>query len=184
MFWEKKGQTESEPDKLRTPLPPRQPTPVVKADPVPPPVPVISTPRTDKPMNENIMKSPNLTSSNSHQTLLGGSVVLRGELTADEDLVIDGQFEGSINLKDHTLTVGQHGKVKADITARQVVVNGTVEGKLSAKDKIDIRKTGHVVGDLLSAGVAIEEGAYFKGSIEIQRDDIKVASKSAASLSV
>ncbi|MGH9432113.1 MAG: bactofilin family protein [Terriglobia bacterium] len=135
-------------------------------------------------MNENMMKSPSTTSSNVHQTLLGGSVVLRGELSADEDLAIDGQFEGSINLKDHTLTVGQHGKVKADITARQVVVSGVVEGKISAKDKIDIRKTGHVVGDLLSAGVAIEEGAYFKGSIEIQRDDIKATSKAAASLSV
>jgi len=153
------------------------------AEPIPAAVPETSSPRTENPMNENLMKSPNTSSSSAHQTLLGGSVVLRGELSADEDLVIDGQFDGSINLKDHTLSVGQHGKVKADITARQVVVGGVVEGKISAKDKIEIRKTGHVVGDLLSAGVAIEEGAYFKGSIEIQRDDIKATSRSAASLS-
>jgi cytoskeletal protein CcmA (bactofilin family) len=164
------------------------PTPVPahaeKAAPIPAPAPETPTPRTENPMNENIMKSPNISPSGSHQTLLGGSVVLRGELSADEDLSIDGQFEGSINLKDHTLTVGQHGKVKADISARQVVVGGVVEGKISAKDKIEIRKTGHVIGDLLSAGVAIEEGAYFKGSIEIQRDDVKpVSVRSTASVS-
>lgn len=123
-------------------------------------------------MSEPVLKPPMPVSSN-HQTMFGGSIVVKGELSGSEDLVIDGQFEGSINLKDHCLTVGPHGQVKADVTARQVIISGGLSGKISARDKIDIRKTGNVVGDLVSAGVAIEEGAYFKGSIEILREDAK-----------
>jgi cytoskeletal protein CcmA (bactofilin family) len=96
---------------------------------------------------------------------------MRGELSGSEDLLIDGQFEGTIRLQDHTLTVGQHGQVKAEVNARQVVVLGTINGNIAARDRIEIRKTGHVVGDLVSAGVAIEEGAYFKGSIDILREE-------------
>ncbi len=91
-----------------------------------------------------------------------------GEVVLRERTV--GQFEGTINVQDHCLTVGPEGQVKSEIHARQVVVHGSVNGKVSAREKIDIRKTGNVVGDLVSAGVAIEEGAYFKGSIEILRE--------------
>jgi cytoskeletal protein CcmA (bactofilin family) len=185
MWWEKKGQMPAEPQRPKAPMPSSPSPPRIEvAEPITAEVPRAQIPRMDKPMNENMTKAPHSSSPTAHQTLLGGSVVLRGDLSADEDLAIEGQFDGSINLKEHTLTVGQHGKVKADISARQVVVSGVVEGKISAKDKIDIRRTGHVIGDLLSAGVAIEEGAYFKGSIEIQRDEIKSASKTASSMSV
>ncbi|MGH9405994.1 MAG: bactofilin family protein [Terriglobia bacterium] len=126
-------------------------------------------------MTETNLKPSNAGVSSPHATYLGGSVVLRGELSADEDLTIEGQFEGSLNLQSHCLTVGPHGQVKADITARQVAVSGKLNGKINAQEKIEIRRTGNVVGDLVSAGVAIEEGAYFKGSIEILRDEDKPA---------
>lgn len=103
-------------------------------------------------------------------TFLGRSVVLRGELSGDEDLLIEGQFDGTITLPEHCLTVGPNGHVKAEIRARQVVILGSVDGNITAREKIEIRKTGHVVGDLVSAGIAIEEGAYFKGSIDILRE--------------
>ncbi len=89
-------------------------------------------------------------------------------------MTIEGQFEGTLNLQDHSVTIGQHGQVKADITARQVAVSGKLNGKINAREKIEIHRTGNVTGDLISAGVAIEEGAYFKGSIEILRDDESV----------
>lgn len=120
------------------------------------------------------------TPAGQRQTLLGGSVVLKGELTGDEDLTIEGQFEGSLDVKEHCVTIGQHGQVKADITARQVVVSGKLNGKINARDKVEIHRTGNVTGDLVSAGVAIEEGAYFKGSIEILRDEDKVLSRAAS----
>ena len=83
--------------------------------------------------------------------------------------------EGTITLEDHCFTVGPDGQVKAEIHARQVVILGSVIGNISARDKIEIRRTGHVVGDLLAAAVAIEEGAYFKGSIDILREEAQEA---------
>ncbi|MDE3178880.1 MAG: polymer-forming cytoskeletal protein [Acidobacteriota bacterium] len=131
-------------------------------------------------MTESILKPSTAGSSGQHQTFVGGSVILRGELTGDEDLTIEGQFDGSINLQGHCLTVGQNGQVKADITARQVSVSGKLNGKINAVEKISIQRTGNVVGDLTSAGVAIEEGAYFKGSIEILRDGERPAASSSS----
>ncbi len=148
-------------EKKRRLIPPKNPEQVS-----PPP----ATPKLDNPMTDTTLKTSSSTQHNQNQTLLGGSVVLQGELSGNEDLLIEGRFEGTINVQDHCLTVGSQGQVKAEIHARQVVVYGSVDGKISARDKIDIRKTGHVVGDLVSAGVAIEEGAYFKGSIEILRE--------------
>jgi cytoskeletal protein CcmA (bactofilin family) len=85
-------------------------------------------------------------------------------------MLLGGQFEGNVNLQDHCLTIGPKARVKAGIRARQVIVYGSVEGNISADEKVEIRKTGHVVGDLLTAGIAIEEGGYFKGSIDILRE--------------
>jgi cytoskeletal protein CcmA (bactofilin family) len=132
-------------------------------------------------MTEATLKASTLVASNPRQTLLGSSVVLKGELSADEDLTIEGQFDGSINLKDNCLTIGQHGQVKADINARQVVISGKLSGKVNARDKVEIHKTGNVVGDLITMGVAIEEGAYFKGSIEILREEENVQARAAVS---
>lgn len=156
--------------------PPPDPEPSVAEEPRPV-VPATSKPSMEKaetPMETN-QKLPVAGRAGQDHTYLGGSVVLKGELTADEDLTIEGQLEGSVNLQGHCVTVGQHGQVKADITARQVAISGKLNGKVNAQEKIEIRRTGNVVGDLISAGVAIEEGAYFKGSIEILRDEDKPA---------
>jgi cytoskeletal protein CcmA (bactofilin family) len=104
------------------------------------------------------------------RTILGPTVALRGELTADEDLTIEGQFDGAIHLRDHCVTVGAEGQVKAEIQTSRVVVLGAVTGNITASERIEIRKTGRVMGDLVSPAISIEDGAYFKGSIEILRE--------------
>jgi len=131
-------------------------------------------------MSEPTPKSTNPSAAGSPHTLLGRTVVVQGQLSSGEDLLIEGQFEGNINLDDHCLTVGTEGHVKAEIHARQVVILGSVTGNLAAREKVEIRRTGHVVGDLVAATVAIEEGAYFKGSIDIARDDGADASRDVA----
>lgn len=144
--------------------------------PVPPAAPKLGIPtetaKLDNPMMDKTQKvvasSSPIVSAN--QTILGRSVVLRGDLSGNEDVVIEGQFEGSLDVQDHSVTVGPQGQVKSEIHARQVTVHGSVNGKISARDKIEIFKTGNVVGDLITSGVVIEDGAYFKGSIEIVRD--------------
>ena len=121
-------------------------------------------------MPESIRRDTNLGSQSQVQAIIGRSIILKGELSANEDLVIEGQFEGTVNLQDHCLTVGSNGKVKAEIQARQVVIHGAVNGNVNAREKIEVRRSGNVTGDLTSASVSIEEGAYFKGSIDILRD--------------
>ena len=110
---------------------------------------------------------------------LGSSLHVKGEITGSEDLLIDGSVEGLIQLDERKLTVGATAKVTADIIAREVVVYGTVKGTLRAKDRIEIKKNGSVVGDLTTSRIMIEDGAYFKGSIEIDKSADKDSSHSA-----
>lgn len=152
------------------PLPsmsPAAPPPPLEVPPYPAPVPTLGM---ETPMNETIMKAPSGAATPSRQTQLGKSVVLRGELSAKEDLLVDGQFEGTISVEDNCVTVGAEGQVKAEIRARQIVILGTVTGKVVAREKVEIRRSGRLVGDLTAGSVAIEEGAYFKGSIDILRE--------------
>ena len=100
---------------------------------------------------------------------LGASLHVKGEISGNEDLHIDGSLEGLIQLEDRKLTVGASAKLTADVVAREVVVYGSVKGNLRARDRIEIKKDGSVVGDLTTARIMIEDGAYFKGSIEIDR---------------
>jgi cytoskeletal protein CcmA (bactofilin family) len=134
----------------------------------------------EMPMNETTAKVPSTTPTSQHQTVLGQTVVLKGELSANEDLLIEGQFEGTISLEDHCLTVGADGQVKAEIRARQVVILGAVSGNVVAGEKVEIRRSGHVVGDLKAAAVGIEEGAYFKGSIDILREEAQEGFRSTS----
>jgi cytoskeletal protein CcmA (bactofilin family) len=101
---------------------------------------------------------------------LGASLHVKGEISGNEDLHIDGSVEGLIQLEDRKLTVGASAKLTADVVAREVVVYGSVKGNLRARDRIEIKKDGSVVGDLTTARIMIEDGAYFKGSIEIDRN--------------
>jgi len=100
---------------------------------------------------------------------LGASLHIKGEITGNEDLQIDGSVEGLVQLEDRKLIVGASARVTADIIAREVTVYGNVKGNLRARDRIEIKKDGSVVGDLTTARIMIEDGAYFKGSIEIDK---------------
>jgi len=100
---------------------------------------------------------------------LGAGLHVKGEISGNEDLHIDGTVEGLVQLDDRRLTVGASAKLTADIVAREVVVYGSVKGNLRARDRIEIKKDGSVIGDLTTARIMIEDGAYFKGSIEIDR---------------
>jgi cytoskeletal protein CcmA (bactofilin family) len=100
---------------------------------------------------------------------IGKSVVIKGELNGSEDLTIEGQVEGKIELKEHVLTIGPNGKIKAQVYAKAVIVLGEVNGNVSASEKVDIRDGGSVDGDIVSPKVAIAEGAHFRGSVDMQR---------------
>src|ERR1700689_3804134 len=100
---------------------------------------------------------------------LGQSLHFKGEISGNEDLHLDGSVEGLIHLEDRKLVIGASAKVTADVIAREVVVYGNVKGNLQARDRIEIKKDGSVVGDLTTARIMIEDGAYFKGSIEIEK---------------
>lgn len=99
---------------------------------------------------------------------IGKSVVIKGELTGSEDLYVDGQVEGSISLKTNSLTVGPNGLVKAGVEAKAVVVQGKLEGNVQASDRVELRKSAVVTGDISTQRIAIEEGAYLKGKVDIQ----------------
>src|SRR5690349_2698585 len=100
---------------------------------------------------------------------IGKSVVIKGELNGSEDLTIEGHVEGTIQLRDHVLTIGPNGKIKAQVFAKAVIVLGEVHGNVTATDKVDIRDNGSVDGDIISPRVAIAEGAHFRGSVDMQR---------------
>src|SRR3954462_828622 len=100
---------------------------------------------------------------------IGKSVVIKGELNGSEDLTIEGHVEGKIELKDHVLTIGPNGKIRAQVFAKAVIVLGEVNGNVTATEKVDIRDGGSVDGDIISPRVAIAEGAHFRGSVDMQR---------------
>jgi cytoskeletal protein CcmA (bactofilin family) len=100
---------------------------------------------------------------------IGKSVVIKGELNGSEDLTIEGHVEGKIELRDHVLTIGPNGKIKAEVFAKAVIVLGEVAGNVSATEKVDIRDRGSVDGDIVSPRVAIAEGAHFRGSVDMGR---------------
>ena len=100
---------------------------------------------------------------------IGKSVVIKGELNGSEDLTIEGHVEGTIQLRDHVLTIGPKGRIKAQVFAKSVIVLGEVTGNVTASDKVDIRDNGSVDGDIVSPRVAIAEGAHFRGSVDMQR---------------
>jgi cytoskeletal protein CcmA (bactofilin family) len=108
---------------------------------------------------------------------LGKSVMVKGQIISREDLTIDGEVEGTVELQEHRLTVGPNGRVAAGVKAREIVVLGTIHGNVEATDKIDIRKDGKLVGDIRTARIVIEDGAYFKGNIDIVRTERAAAPK-------
>ena len=117
------------------------------------------------------------TTSTSDQATIGKSLVIKGEVTGSESLYIDGRVEGSINLSGNRVTIGRNGVVAANISAREIVVLGKVRGNLTASDRVDIRSDGSLTGDVVAARISIEDGAFFKGGIDIRKAGGAVASK-------
>ena len=110
------------------------------------------------------------------QATIGKSLVIKGEVTGSESLYIDGRVEGSINLSGNRVTVGRNGVVSANISAREIVVLGKVRGNLTATDRVDIRNEGSLTGDVVAQRISIEDGAFFKGGIDIRKPGQKVES--------
>ena len=110
--------------------------------------------------------------SHSHEVAtIGKSVVVKGELSGSEDLIVDGEVEGSITLRGQSLTVGPNGRVRANIEARNVIIHGRVDGNIHASDRVDLRKSATLSGDISTARISIEDGAFFKGGIDIQKPE-------------
>jgi cytoskeletal protein CcmA (bactofilin family) len=141
------------------------------------PAPTASQAKENVPVSTNPIPSHSTTDSRG-PAIIGKSVMIKGQIFSREDLTIDGEIDGSVELHEHRLTVGPNGKLQAGVKAREVVVLGTIHGNVEASDKIDIRKDAKLVGDIKTARIVIEDGAYFKGSIDIARPEI---SKPAAS---
>lgn len=110
---------------------------------------------------------------------IGKSVIIKGELSGSEDLYIDGQVEGSIQLAGSQLTIGPHGQVRANINAKGVVVQGKLDGNIVASDRVQLQKSAIAVGDVVTKRIAIEDGAYLKGKVDVQREGVKVESAAA-----
>ena len=108
---------------------------------------------------------------------IGKSIVIKGEVSGSEDLTIEGQVEGKIELRDHILSVGASGRVQAHIAAKAIVVHGQVTGNLTATEKVEIKENGAVDGDIVAPRVAIADGAKFRGSVDMRRDEPSTATE-------
>ncbi len=106
--------------------------------------------------------------SSKGPAVIGPSIVIKGDLSGEEDLVIEGRVEGEINLKQHDVTIGRNGRIRANVYASSISVEGELQGDLIGDEKVVIRKTGNVKGNIVSPRVNLEEGAKFKGSIEME----------------
>jgi len=122
--------------------------------------------------------------NSNEQATIGKSLIIKGEVTGSEALYIDGRVEGSINLSGNRVTIGRNGVVAANVTAREIVIIGKVRGNLNASDRVDIRNEGSLTGDVIAQRISIEDGAFFKGGIDIQKPNSqqKVNGKSDSKL--
>jgi len=111
--------------------------------------------------------------NNQEQATIGKSLVIKGEVSGSEALYIDGRVEGTINLPGHRVTVGRNGQVQANINAKEVVILGKVKGNVTASDRAEIRNEGSLSGDVICQRICIEDGAYFKGGIDIRKAGAK-----------
>ena len=105
----------------------------------------------------------------SGSAALGKNVTVKGQIFAREDLTIDGEVEGTVECHEHRLTIGPNARVQAGLKAREIIIQGSIQGNVEAADKIDIKKEAKLVGDIKTSRIVIEDGAYFKGSIDISK---------------
>jgi cytoskeletal protein CcmA (bactofilin family) len=139
----------------------------------PNPTPEPPRPAAPAPVFENASRPP--APAPGDQATIGKGLFIKGEINGSESLFIDGKVEGSINLPGNRVTVGRNGQVAASITAREIVVLGKVRGNMTATDRVDIRAEGSLSGDVAAARISIEDGAFFKGGIDIRKADGKPA---------
>jgi cytoskeletal protein CcmA (bactofilin family) len=170
-MWNKKR--DEEPPRAYTPPPPR-PTPASEAAPLPIEPKKEITPVSSMPMGKY---EP---AGNSASATIGKAVKVVGQIYSKEDLYVDGEVEGTVEALEHKLTIGPNGAVRAGVKAREVVALGTIQGNVEAHDKIEIRKEAKLVGDIKTARIIIEDGAYFKGSIDIVKPEPKATSSKPA----
>ncbi len=112
---------------------------------------------------------PETTPNRSGSAALGKNVTVKGQIFAREDLTIDGEVEGTVECQEHRLTIGPNARVQAGLKAREIIIHGSIQGNVDASDKIDIKKEAKLVGDIKTSRIVIEDGAYFKGSIDISK---------------
>ena len=166
-MWNKRR--DDEPSKPAVPTITPKPAP---PEPTPVPVKKEATPST---MSSTPLRSPELDGPRGAATI-GKAVKVNGQIVSQEDLYVDGDVEGTVELIQHKLTIGPNGKVHASsIKAREVVVLGSIQGNVDASDRIEIRKDAKLIGDIKTARIIIEDGAYFKGSIDIVKPEPKPA---------
>jgi cytoskeletal protein CcmA (bactofilin family) len=166
-MWNKK----EEPPAPRPATTPPAPQPAPAAEIKKEPIPVSSTP----------FRSPDPEPRSN--AMIGKSVKVNGKIFTKEDLYVDGDVEGTIESQENKVTIGPNGRVQADIGAREVIILGQVQGNVIASDKVDIRKDAKLVGDIVAARISIEDGALFKGSIDIKKPEPKASTPSTASSS-
>lgn len=153
--------------------------------------PAVPAPATTSAASEPTPAPRPVTTTTADQATIGKSLVIKGEVTGSESLYIDGRVEGSINLSGNRVTVGRNGVVSANINAREIVVLGKVRGNLTASDRVDIRSDGSLTGDVVAARISIEDGAFFKGGIDIRKagqkpngEDVKASAEAATAARV
>jgi len=144
-----------------------------------------STPSRSQGRDENITPSRDFVAAparagaihNEGLVNIGQSICIRGELTGDEDLTIEGRVEGKIDLKEHNLTIGPKGRIQAEIRAKSVIVRGEVNGNVRAGERVELAETGRVIGDIVSPRIIIADGARFKGSVDMSGKDTTARAK-------
>ncbi len=138
-----------------------------------PPKPEPSAPAVSVPFPNpaRTMETPKMDNNRADVANIGKSVVIRGELSGSEDLYLDGEVEGNIDLHDHNLVIGPNGRVRANVQAKDVVIHGKVDGNVTGADKVELKKSALLNGDINTQRIVIEDGAFFKGAIDIRKAD-------------
>jgi cytoskeletal protein CcmA (bactofilin family) len=162
-MWNKRR--DEEPPKPSNPPVQQSASPVSAGGPAPAPVSYapVEVKKESIPVSSNVSRFEPASSANS----IGKSVKVKGDIHSKEDLFIDGMVEGTVDLSENKLTIGPHGTLQATIKAREILVLGTIQGNVEALDRLEIRKDAKLLGDIRTARIVIEDGAYFKGSIDI-----------------
>ncbi len=119
------------------------------------------------------VETPKMESYRADVAHIGKSVIIKGELSGSEDLYLDGEVEGNIDLHDHNLVIGPNGKVRANVSAREVTVHGKVDGNVTGVEKVELKKSAVLAGDISTQRIVIEDGAFFKGAIDIRKAEVK-----------